>query len=156
MTHLAVTRPDDWNLPLLLHVLGAMVLVGAAVLAAAALFSASRSGSVASVRLGYRTLLLGVIPAWIVTRGTAQWIADKEGYTGEDVEVPAWVDIGFIASEPTLLFLIPATVLSGLYVRSAGAAETGVGGRPRIAAILVALTIVAYLVAIWAMTTKPA
>ncbi len=153
MTALATVRPDGWNLALFFHLLGGMLLVGAAVLAAAALFSASRSGSVAAARLGYRSLLLGVIPAWIAMRVSAEWIADKEGLNVDDP--PSWVEIGYVTSEPTLLLLIAATVLSGLYVRGAGAAETGVGGRPRIAAVLVALTLVAYLVAIWAMTTKP-
>ena len=147
MSVLAAIRPDDWNLALFVHILGAMVLVGSLVLVATSL--AARD-----VRLGYRTLLIGVLPGWIVMRGAAEWIAEKEKVNDID-PTPAWVDIGFIASEPTLLFLIPATVLSGLYVRSAGTAETGLGGRPRIAAILVALTVVAYLIAIWAMTTKP-
>ena len=30
MSVLAAIRPDDWNFPLLLHVLGAMLLVGGA------------------------------------------------------------------------------------------------------------------------------
>ena len=29
MSLLAAIRPDDWNIPLFVHVLGAMVLVGA-------------------------------------------------------------------------------------------------------------------------------
>ena len=37
MSVIATIRPDSWNLPLLLHVGGAMVLVGALVLAASAL-----------------------------------------------------------------------------------------------------------------------
>lgn len=37
---LAAIRPDSWNLPLLLHVFGAMVLVGGLVVAVAAQFLA--------------------------------------------------------------------------------------------------------------------
>ena len=35
----------------------------------------------------------------------AQWIASKEGLDDLD-DPPAWVDIGFLTSEPTLLLLI--------------------------------------------------
>lgn len=38
---LAVVRPDSWNLPLFLHVLGAMVLVGTLATAAVALLASS-------------------------------------------------------------------------------------------------------------------
>ena len=71
MSALAVIRPDDWNLPLFVHILGAMALVGALALVLVAL--AGRD-----LRLGYRALLLGVLPGWIVMRGGAQWIAAKE------------------------------------------------------------------------------
>jgi len=40
---LLVIRPDEWNLPLLLHVGGAMVMCGALVVAAATLLLAVRS-----------------------------------------------------------------------------------------------------------------
>ena len=79
-----------------------------------------------------------------------QWIADKEGYDGDTV--PTWIDIGFITSEPALLFLITATVLTGMAARR----EAARGRRlSRIAVVLVGLMIVAYGVTIWAMTTKP-
>jgi phage shock protein PspC (stress-responsive transcriptional regulator) len=147
MTVLAAIRPDDWNLPLFLHILGAMTMVGALVLSLTALATAWRGNDIAPVRLGYRALLLGVLPAWLVTRLTAQWIVDKEGL--EDSEV-AWIEIGFMTSEPGLLFLIVATVLTGLAVRRARGG-TGV----RVATVLTALMLLAYLVAVWAMTTKP-
>ena len=59
----AAIRPDDWNLALFLHVLGAMVMVGALVLALGYLVGAWRGQSADSLRLGYRVLLLGAIPA---------------------------------------------------------------------------------------------
>ena len=54
------------------------------------------------MRLGFRALLLGVLPGWIVMRVGAQWIASKEGSTTRS-RGPGWVDIGFIVSEPMLL-----------------------------------------------------
>jgi phage shock protein PspC (stress-responsive transcriptional regulator) len=144
---LATVRPDDWNLPLFLHTLGAMVLVGGLVLAVASLVAAWRGGEAATVRVGYRALLLAVLPGWLVMRLAAEWILSKEGL--EDANL-AWVDIGFALAEPGLLLLIVATVLAGLAARR-GRAGTGV----RVAAVLVSVLVVAYLVAVWAMTTKP-
>ena len=100
---IATIRPDDWNLALLVHVLGAMLLVGTLILAAAALFVAWRDGNAASLRLAYRTLLIGVLPSWIVMRVSAQWIASKEGL--EDSEV-AWIGIGFMAAEPGFVLIV--------------------------------------------------
>jgi hypothetical protein len=155
VTVLATIRPDAWNFPLLLHVLGAMLLVGTLVLAASALILAWRDGSASLVRLGYRSLLIGALPAWIVMRGAAEWIADKEGLTGD--EVPSWVDIGYSIADPGLLLLLISTVLAGLAMRRAGRPErsSGGGGFSRASTVLVSLLLIAYLVAIWAMTTKP-
>lgn len=151
MTVAAAIRPDAWNFPLLLHVLGAMLLVGTLVLAVSALVLARRDGSAALLRLGYRSLLLGALPAWIVMRGAAEWIADKEGLTGD--EVPSWVDIGYSIADPGLLLLLISTVLAGLALRRGGGGGDGLN---RASTVLVSLLLVAYLVAIWAMTTRPA
>jgi hypothetical protein len=146
MSALAAIRPDDWNFPLFLHVLGAMVLFGAVVLAVVSVAGNSQAG----LRLGFRSLLIGAIPAWIAMRLSAQWIGSKENLLEDDVDVPAWVDIGFITSEASVLLLVAATVCAGI------AARRGRGGGLRGATVvLVGITIVAYVVAIWAMTTKP-
>jgi hypothetical protein len=147
MSVLAAIRPEDWNLPLLLHILSAMVLFGAVVLAAVSVAGDSQG----ALRLGFRSLLIGAVPAWIAMRLSAQWIASKEGYLEEDVEVPAWIDIGFITSEGSFLFLVAGTVCAGMAARRESA-----GGLRTATVVLVGITIVAYLVALWAMSTKPA
>ena len=148
---LAVVRADDVNLPLLLHVLGAMLLVGTLVLAMTALYLAWRDGSEASARLAFRSLLVGVIPAWIVMRVSAQFLLDKEGL--EDAEL-AWIDIGFISAEPGFLLIVIATVLAGLAARRAGRGEA-VGTGVKVAAVLCSILLVGYVIATWAMTAKP-
>lgn len=154
MTLLSAIRPDDWNLPLFLHILGAMVLVGALGLVVVALATARGGDSAAALRLGYRSLLLGVIPGWIVMRGAAQWIASKEGL--DDLEdPPAWIDIGFVTSEPTLLLLIGATVCAGIASRRARAGGHSFGGLNTTALVLVTISLLAYVLAIWAMSAKP-
>jgi hypothetical protein len=158
MSLLAAVRPDEQNLWLFIHVAGAMVLVGALVLSALALQGAWRNGSVASIRLGYRSLLVAALPAWVVMRVGAQLIADKQGWNDvPDDAIPSWIEWGFIAAEPGLLFIIIATVLTGRSVRKLGdSAEGPTPTKVRVATVLVSLMIVLYLVALWAMTTKPA
>jgi hypothetical protein len=146
MTVLAAIRPDDFNFPLFLHVLSAMVLFGAVVLAAVSVAGNSQAG----LRLGFRSLLIGAVPAWIAMRLSAQWIASKENLLDEGVDTPAWVDIGFMTSEGSFLFLIAATVCAGIAARRERA-----GGLRTATVVLVGITIVAYVVALWAMSTKP-
>jgi hypothetical protein len=146
MSVLAAIRPDDWNVALFLHVLSAMALFGTVVLAAVSVAGDSYAG----LRLGFRSLLIGAIPAWIAMRLSAQWIASEENLLDEGVDTPAWVDIGFMTSEASLLVLIAATVCAGI------ASRRGRGGGLRTATVLlVGITIVAYLVALWAMSAKP-
>ena len=154
MTVLGTIRPDDWNLPLFLHVLGAMTLVGALVLVVASLAFARGGDAAVGLRLAYRSLLFAVIPSWIVMRLAAQWIASKEGLDDLD-EPPAWIDIGFITSEPTLLLLIAATVCAGVAARRAREGGRAFGGLNTAALVLVSITLAAYVLAIWAMSTKP-
>jgi hypothetical protein len=147
-------RPDGSDIALFVHLAGAFVLVGAVVLALASLAGAWANGSPALLRLAYRALLWAAIPAWIVMRVGAQWIADKEHWTDPGVDV-SWVSIGFAIAEPTLLLLIIATVLSRQGAKRSEAAAGGGAGFDKVATALVSVCLIAYLVAIWAMTTKP-
>jgi hypothetical protein len=143
MSLLAAIRPDDWNIALFVHILGAMTLVGALALVLVAL--AERN-----LRLGYRSLLLGVLPGWIVMRGGAEWIAEKEKVNDLD-PVPSWVDVGYSVSDPMLVLTIIATVCAGIAVR-----RQRRGGALRGTALaLTAVMLVAAFVAVWAMATKP-
>lgn len=152
MTVLATVRPDDWDFPLFVHVLGAMVMVGALALAATALVGAWRGNSIALVRLGFRSLLWAALPAWLVMRVGAEWITSKEDLTGDNA--PDWVGMGFTTADAGIVLLLIATVVAGLGLRRVSRRpEARV--RPRVATVLVSALLIAYLVAIWAMTTKP-
>ncbi len=142
MSLLAAIRPDDWNIALFVHLLGAMALAGSLVLVVTQV-------AADNLRLGFRTLLLVVIPSWIVMRVGAQWIASKEHV--DDIDpTPAWVDIGYSTSEGSLLLLLIATGCAGIAARRARG-----GGLRTATLVLVAISLVAYGVAIWAMSTKP-
>jgi hypothetical protein len=151
---LAVVRPDGWNFPLLLHVLGAMVLVGAITLGVLSLVAAWRSGSEVTIRLGVRALAWAGLPAWALMYGGALWIESKEGYDKSGVTSPSWIDIGHITAEGGLLLLLIATLLANLAVRRAGRGAAR-GSFDRVAGALVVIVLIGYVVAIWAMTTKP-
>ena len=143
MSVLAAIRPDDWNIALFVHILGAMTLVGALALVLVAL--AERN-----LQLGYRSLLLGVLPGWIVMRGGAEWIAEKEHVNDID-PTPSWVGIGYGVSDPMLLLIIIATVCAGIAVRR----QRRGGALRGTALVLTAVMFVAAFVAVWAMATKP-
>ena len=152
MSGLALIRPDSWFLPLFLHIAGAMVLVGALTLAATSLIASWRSGSAALIRRAYMTLFYAALPGYIVFRVGAEWIADKEGLTDSDL---SWIGIGYGVSDMGALLLIIAMVIGGISVRRAnrGGEMSPLGAR--IVTGLVSLLLIAYLVAVWAMTTKP-
>jgi uncharacterized membrane protein len=151
---LAIIRPDEWELPLFVHVLGAFVLIGSLVLAASFLFAARRDGSVELTRLGFRSLLIAALPALIVTRIAAQWLESEEDL--EDAEL-TWIEVGYASTDAGFLLLIGATIAAGLAVRRAGraAAAGGTGTGTALAAWLVTLLIAVYAVVIWLMATKP-
>ena len=147
---LAAIRPDSWNFPLLLHVLGASVLVGGLVVALTVQFLGWRRPEDAAAfgRLAFRALLFVAFPAWWVMRIGGQWIYSKEGLDEVDPE-PGWVGVGFITADLGGLLLLVSIILAGLGARRQGSVLG------RIAMVLVAIALVAYLVATWAMTAKP-
>ena len=95
---LASIRPDSINFALLVHVLGAMVMVGALVTAVAAALVGWRDETGALSRLSYKTLLYAALPGYIVMRVGAEWVYAKE-HLDDLPEDPAWVGIGFITSD---------------------------------------------------------
>ena len=155
MSALAAIRADSLNLPLLVHVLGALALVGA--LGTTLMFQLAgwrRGGADAAAfgRLGFRTLLFAALPAWILMRVGAQWTYSEGGYESDDE--PAWLDIGFITAEGAGVLLLLGIVLAGLGARRLRASGGG-GPLVRVATALVALALLAYVVAVWAMSAKP-
>jgi hypothetical protein len=141
---LAIVRPDSWNFPLFLHVLGAMAVTGAT---AATFVAAASSNRWPWLRVVVaRTLLLVVFPAWLLMRLAGQWIDSKENVPGD----PTWLGIGFLVGDAGLVLLIVAMILSAIGVR-----------RPekqwpiRAVTALAGLYLIALLVAMSAMSGKP-
>ena len=136
MTYLLI-RPDSWNLPLFVHVAGAMVVTAALVVTVGSLALAWRATGeerAAITRFGFRTLLYAGIPAYLVMRIGAEWIVSRENIPTD--HEPGWVGIGYGTADLGGILILIATIL------------TGVG-------VLASLVVVLYVIAIWAMTTKP-
>jgi hypothetical protein len=152
---LAAIRPDEWNLPLLVHVLGAMVLVGGLTTAVAFQYAGWRSDRDAAFgRVAFRALLFVALPAWFVMRAGADWIWRREGWD-EAAEEPAWLGVGWITADLGGLLLVVSIILAAIGVRRARRGEQGRSALVRVSAVLVTLILLAYVIAVWAMTGKP-
>ena len=151
-TVLALSRPTEWNLPLFVHVLGAMILVGG-LLAGASTLAFAR-GDPRLLRLGYWTLLLVALPGYLVMRTGAQWVYSKEGWDDlPDEAVPTWIDIGFIIADLGAVLVLLALIIGGVGVRRL---RDGKGAGLLKATMVIAwLVLAAALVAVWAMAGKP-
>jgi hypothetical protein len=146
---LGAVRPHSWDPALFLHVLGAMVFVGALIAVAVALLAASRDEHGARLRrLAFRTLLFVGLPAYVAMMVGAEWITSKEGFGGENY--PTWFVIGIVIGDLTGLFLLIAIVLAGIV---SWKSKTDLG---RATGALTTVALIACVVAVWAMTSKPA
>jgi hypothetical protein len=153
MELLAVVRPGSWNWALFLHVGGAMALVASLIMALYAIRIARTRGDQPAAQFAFRVLWRFTLPSYIVMRVGAQIIASKEKLEDSD---DAWIGIGFLTSDFGLLLLLIGLLLTGLMARRAKSGTSVAGAAQlRVAAGIAGLLVVAYIVAIWAMTTKP-
>jgi hypothetical protein len=153
MTVIAAIRPDDWNFPLLVHVFGAMVLVGGLLAGASAL--AFAKGDARLLRLGYWSLLAVSLPGWILMRIGAQWIYSKEGWDDlpDEADEPTWLGIGWVVGDIGGLVLLVSLVVGGIGVYRLRAGKGS--GLLKVTLVLALLLLAASLVAAWAMAGKP-
>jgi uncharacterized membrane protein len=141
---LALIRPDSWNFPLFLHILGATVLFGTVATVAIAGFVSRSKPEYAQLlaRVAQRTFMLGIVPAYIIMRVGAQWIDSKEFPNGNE---PGWVGVGFIVSDAGVVLLLivgillavrrqrvllAVPVLTAIYVVALGVAWVAMSGKP--------------------------
>jgi hypothetical protein len=149
---LAAIRPDDVNVALLVHVAGAMILVGGLVTAGTALTIGWRdTGATTALRLGYFTLLAVALPGWFIMRIGGQWTESEENLP-EDFE-PAWLGIGYITADLGGIVLLLGLILGGVGVRKLRAG--GGAGLLKATTVITLLLVAAYVIAVWAMSGKP-
>ena len=151
---LAAIRPDDQSFALLLHLVGATVVFGALLASATSLLLAR--GEPRLLRLGYFSLLLVALPGLILLRLAGEWLYRLQNWNQlpDQIDEPAWLKIGFIAADWGGLLLLLALALGGIGVHRLG---KGTGGTVLLkATMLISLILIlAYTVAVWAMTGKP-
>ena len=152
---LAAIRPDSVNLPLTLHVLGAMLLVGSLFAVGLATFLGWRHPDRAPglARFALKALVVGVLPAYLLMRVGAQWTESEQKYP-DDFD-PAWLGIGYITADIGALLVLISLVLSAVGLRRSRADATGGVRYARIVGVISIVLLAAYLVAVWAMTAKP-
>jgi hypothetical protein len=147
----ATIRPESWDWALLLHVAGAMVLVGGLLTAGAASLLARRDATGTLARFSYLTLATVAFPGLVLMRAGAAWIYDKEGFGGDND--PAWLGIGFATADLGGLLLIIALIVGGVGLARA---RRGDGDRLlRVSGAIALLLLAAYVVTVWAMAAKP-
>jgi hypothetical protein len=153
---LAVTRDPEVNFPLFLHVLGAGLLVGTLLVVAVAILlgwrRAETGDAAALTRFGLRALWVGVVPAYVLMRVGAHWTEAEEDLP-EVVEESAWLGIGYVTADAGAVLIIVSIVLAVIGIRRLRLGRGLAFGRA--VGIIAALLVAAYLVAMWAMTSKP-
>ena len=149
---IAAVRPDSWNFPLFVHIVGATVLTGGLLTSGSAL--AFAKGDAKLLRLGYWSMLAVALPGYIIMRIGAEWIYSKENWDDvPDDLIPAWLDIGFIVADAGALLLVIALVVGGIGVRQL---RQGKGaGLLKVTMVLAFIILAAAVVAAWAMAGKP-
>jgi hypothetical protein len=166
-------RASDFNIdfPLLVHITGAMILVGGMLGAAAALVLAR--GDERKLRLGYYSLLFVAFPGLILTKIGATAIWHKEsthslfGAAFPHSNDPRWVEIGGTALDGGGALLVLALILGWFGIRRMDGAESDILTKIplvkkmtgetllKLTMIISVALLVAYVLAIWAMSTKP-
>ncbi len=147
---LASIRPDNLNLPLFVHVLGAMILVGGLLTTTIAVLAAR--GNERVLRIGAMTLFFVCLPGYLVMRVGAEWIYSRE-HLDELPTDPAWIGIGYITADVGGLLLLISLILAGLGVRRQR--RGGGTGLLRSSLFISVLLLATYVVTIWAMGAKP-
>ena len=150
---LAAIRAAGQDFPVLLHIVGATVVFGALLASATSL--ALARGEVRLLRLGYYSLLLVGLPALILMRLSGEWIYRKQGWDDLPAQIgePTWLGIGFVVADYGGLLFLLALVLGGVGIRRL---RTGKGaGLLKVTMVIALVLVVAYVVAVWAMTGKP-
>jgi hypothetical protein len=151
---LAAIRPDEQSFALLLHLVGATVVFGALLASATSL--ALARGETRLLRLGYFSLLFVGLPGLILLRLAGEWLYRLQNWDDlpEQFDEPAWLGIGFVVADWGGLLFLLALVLGGVGTYRMSHGKSG-AGLLRITMVISLILIVAYVVAVWAMTGKP-
>ena len=144
---LAVVRSHTIDLPLFLHVLGAIVLFGAAGAVTMLAWASKRGQNLPTLARGaFGTLLLCALPAWVVLFVFGSSTMTKE-HLPDGIN---WVDVPAAIAGVGLLVLLAATGAAFAWSRRPQGTW-----QPRAVGVLCGAYIFALAFAWWVMTAKP-
>ena len=108
------------------------------------------------LRLGYFSLLFVGLPGLILLRLAGEWLYRLQNWDElpDEIDEPAWLGIGFLVADGGGLLFLVALALGGVGVYRLRKG-TGGAGLLRATMVIALILIVAYVVAVWAMTGKP-
>jgi hypothetical protein len=151
---LAAFRPDEQSFALLLHLVGATVVFGALLTSVTSL--ALARGETRLLRLGYFSLLFVGLPGLILLRVAGEWLYRLQNWDElpDQIDEPAWLGIGFVVADGGGLLFLLALALGGVGVNRLRSGKGGTG-LLRATMVIALILIVAYVIAVWAMTGKP-
>ena len=151
---LAAIRPDDQSFALLLHLVGATVVFGALLASATSL--ALARGEIRLLRLGYFSLLFVGLPGLILLRLAGQWLYQLQNWDDLPAQIPEpdWLSIGFVVADWGGLLFLLSLVVGGIGIYRLGKGKGG-AALLKVTMVISLILIVAYVVAVWAMTGKP-
>jgi hypothetical protein len=141
------------DLALLLHVAGAMILVGGLVTAATAGIIGWNDQNGALRRLSYWSLLVVAFPGYIAMRVGAEWIYSREGWGSGGTDDPTWIGIGYGTADLGGLLLLLSLIVGGIGLRKMRGG--GGSGLIKASSVVATLLVLVYVVTIWAMGAKP-
>ena len=96
-------------------------------------------------------MIAGVLPSYVLMRIGAQWTASEENLS-DDLEL-TWLEIGYYTADGGALLILISIILSVIGLRGL---RSGRGrGLATAVGVIALLLVVAYVVAVWAMTAKP-
>jgi hypothetical protein len=139
-------RPHSFDLPLFLHVFGAMLLFGAVLTAVVAAWASFRSDAPVLRRAAFWALAAVAVPSFVLMRAGAGWIYSKEGFSGHND--PTWVGVGFGVADAGVIVLLAAIAVAFWWRRS------GSGLAARLSAGVSSLYLLLLAVAWLAMSGK--
>lgn len=143
---LATVRPDDWNLVLVFHLLGALALMGGLLIVA--LVSPKASGSPSLQRFVLLVIAVLTWPGLILATLLGHTLESDEGTKG------TWLDVAAPLSEIAgVVGLVALTVLAWLGLRKA---REGTDWRPaRLIPVVAVILFAVYVGVLFLMTAKP-
>jgi len=168
---LAAIRPDNWNFPLLIHLIGVMILVGGMLTTATALVLAR--GDERKLKLGYYSLLFVAFPGMILTKLGATLIWSKEsphsliGAAFPHRDDPNWIMIGGTVLDGGGGLLVLGLILGWFGLRRMDGRENDFLAKVpvlkkmtgetllRLTTIISVVLLAGYVAVIWAMGAKP-